>query len=261
MSKSLTQPWYMKKGYTDSTLGKQLYPLNGSLKIDPLNYTNFYASDGQIQSMFLFAVAVAGKPSRITAEKINGLLDDIEVDQQDDYAPDEIRRMGPLEYLIYLEHEPFIEMIKERKLGKYNTWLKLWRWFNDRERERKILSHYDLSNIPKFLNTASIDDLEKIPGVKYKTSRFFVLHSRSNAECVPLDTHILRFLKDRGVPCVPNVTPGSERIYLGLEKIAVQALKSLGYSTLAKADLETWKSYSSGFRQFFREGDSTPEMV
>ena len=86
MSKSLTQPWYMKKGYSDSTLGKQLYPLNGSLKIDPLNYTNFYASDGQIQSMFLFAVAVAGKPSRITAEKINGLLDDIEVDQQDDYA-------------------------------------------------------------------------------------------------------------------------------------------------------------------------------
>lgn len=256
MSKSLTQPWYMKKGYTDSTLGKQLYPLNGSLKIDPLNFTNFYASDGQIQSMFLFAVAVAGKPSRITAEKINGLLDDIEVDQQDDYAPDEIRRMGPLEYLMYLEHEPFIEMIKERKLGKYNTWLKLWRWFNDLK--PRLSSD---ASISKFLNTASIQSLERIPGVKFKTSRFFILHSRSNAECVPLDTHILRFLRDRGVPCVPNVTPGSQRIYLGLEKIAVEALKSLGYSTLAKADLETWKSYSNGFRQFFREGDSTPEIV
>ena len=260
MSKSLTQPWYMKKGYTDSTLGKQLYPLNGSLKIDPLNYTNFYASDGQIQSMFLFAVAVAGKPSRITAEKINSLLDDIEVDQQDDYAPDEIRRMGPLEYLMYLEHEPFIEMIKERKLGKYNTWLKLWRWFNDCKIRQKA-SNASSFSISDFLVTASIQSLERIPGVKYKTSRFFVLHSRSNANCVPLDTHILRFLRDRGVPCVPNVTPGSRQMYLGLEKIAVEALKSLGYSTLAKADLETWKSYSNGFRQFFREGDSTPEMV
>ena len=230
--------------------------MSKSIKIDPLNFTNFYASDDQIQSMFLFAVAVAGKPSRITAEKINGLLDDIEVDQRDEYAPDEIRRMGPLEYLIYLEHEPFIEMIKDRKLGKYNTWLKLWRWFND----LKLRLSSDAS-ISDFLNTASIKSLESIPGVKYKTSRFFVLHSRSNAECVPLDTHILRFLRDRGVPCVPNVTPGSQQIYLGLEKIAVEALKSLGYSTLAKADLETWKSYSSGFRQFFREGDSTPEMV
>ena len=230
--------------------------MSKSIKIDPLNFTNFYASDDQIQSMFLFAVAVAGKPSRITAEKINGLLDDIEIDQRDEYAPDEIRRMGPLEYLIYLEHEPFIEMIKERKLGKYNTWLKLWRWFND----LKLRISSDAS-ISDFLNTASIQSLESIPGVKYKTSRFFVLHSRSNANCVPLDTHILRFLRDRGVPCVPNVTPGSQQIYLGLEKIAVEALKSLGYSTLAKADLETWKSYSSGFRQFFREGDSTPEMV
>ena len=226
--------------------------MSKSIKIDPLNFTNFYADDHQIQSMFLFAVAVAGKPSRITAEKINGLLNDIEVDQMDEYAPDRIRRMGPLEYLIYLEHEPFIEMIKDRKLGKYNTWLKLWRFFNDQPR------YY---TIPEFLHSASIKDLEQIPGVKYKTSRFFVLHSRSNANCVPLDTHILRFLRDRGVPCVPNVTPGSRQMYLGLEKIAVEALKSLGYSTLAKADLETWKSYSSGFRQFFREGDSTPEMV
>ena len=258
MSKSLTQPWYMKKGYTDKSLSE---PLNQSIKIDPLNFTNFYASDDQIQSMFLFAVAVAGKPSRITAEKINGLLDDIEVDQRDEYAPDEIKRNGPLAYLMMLEHEPFIEMIKERKLGKYNTWLKLWRFFNDRPNWQGALSKYNFSSIPEFLNTASIEDLEKIPGVKYKTSRFFVLHSRSNAECVPLDTHILRFLRDRGVPCVPNVTPGSRQMYLGLEKIAVEALKSLGYSTLAKADLETWKSYSNGFRQFFREGDSTPEMV
>ena len=258
MSKSLTQPWYMKKGYTDESLSQ---PLNQSIKIDPLNFTNFYASDDQIQSMFLFAVAVAGKPSRITAEKINGLLDDIEVDQRDEYAPDELKRNGPLAYLMILEHEPFIEMIKERKLGKYNTWSKLWRFFNDRPNWQGTLSKYNFSSIPEFLNTASIEDLECIPGVKYKTSRFFVLHSRSNANCVPLDTHILRFLKDRGVPCVPNVTPGSQKVYLGLEKIAVEALKSLGYSTLAKADLETWKSYSNGFRQFFREGDSTPEMV
>ena len=145
MSKSLTQPWYMKRGYTDESLSQ---PLNQSIKIDPLNFTNFYADDHQIQSMFLFAVAVAGKPSRITAEKINGLLDDILELQQNE--PTEIRRMGPLEFLMYLYPNGFIDMIKERKLGKYNTWLKLWRWFND----------LVMPTIPDLLNTASIETLE-----------------------------------------------------------------------------------------------------
>ena len=120
MSKSLNQPWYMKKGYTDESLSQ---PLNQSIKIDPLNFTNFYADDHQIQSMFLFAVAVAGKPSRITAEKINGLLDDIKEDQQGDQWTNYVRRMGPLEYLIYLEPGEFDHMIKGRKLGKYSTCL------------------------------------------------------------------------------------------------------------------------------------------
>ena len=90
--------------------------------------------------------------------------------------------------------------------------------------------------------------LEEIPGVSFKTSRFFILHSRMNAECVPLDTHILKFLRDKGIPCVPKVTPSSKRKYDELEKLAVGALKTLGYSTLAKADLETWKKYSGNVR-------------
>ena len=207
--------------------------------IDAQNFTNFYATDHELQEMFLFAVSVAGKPSKITQFKVNLLVDRIGEWQKEDH-PD-AQALGPLEYLIWLEHEAFLELIQGVKLGKYQTWLKLWRFFNAQP-----------NTISTFLRTASISDLEKIPGVKFKTSRFFVLHSRMKAECVPLDTHILRFLRDRGVPSVPNVTPASKNIYDGLEKIAIEALKTLGYSTLAKADLETWKAYSNNFSEFFR---------
>ena len=181
---------------------------------------------------------------------MNLLVDRIGEWQKEDH-PD-AQALGPLEYLIWLEHEAFLELIQGVKLGKYQTWLKLWRFFNNQPNWQGELSLYNLDTISNFLRTASIDDLEKIPGVKFKTSRFFVLHSRMKAECVPLDTHILRFLRDRGVPSVPNVTPASKTIYDVLEKIAIEALKTLGYSTLAKADLETWKAYSNNFSEFFR---------
>ena len=211
--------------------------------IDAQNFTNHNPSDHELQEMFLFAVSVAGKPSRITEEKVNALLADIQVEQMgSDPSPLLFPHFGPLEYLVWLGHEHFMWLIKKHKLGKYSLWSKMWRWFND----------LVMPSIPDLLRTAEIEDLEKIPGVRFKTSRFFVLHSRDDAECVPLDTHILRFLRDRGVPAVPNVTPGSGKAYAGLEKIAVEALKSLGFENLAQADIETWKAYSAGYQAFFR---------
>ena len=210
--------------------------------INSQNFTNHDPSDQELQEMFLFAISVAGKPSRITEEKVNALLAEIKDDQKNDCDDQNAAKFGPLEYLVWLEHEPFLEMIQRHRIGKYSTWLKMWRWFND----------LVMPSIPHLLRTAEIEDLEKIPGVRFKTSRFFVLHSRRDAECVPLDTHILRFLRDRGVDGVPNVTPGSRKVYADLEKIAVEALKSLGFENLAQADIETWKAYSAGYQAFFR---------
>ena len=98
--------------------------------------------------------------------------------------------------------------------------------------------------ISKFLKTASISTLESIPNIKMKTSRFFVLHSRHDADCIPLDTHILRYLRDKGFDA-PSSTPGDSKIYSELEKEAIYQLKSIDrWASLAEGDLETWKVYS-----------------
>jgi len=205
--------------------------------INSKTFTNHDPSDHELQEMFLFAMAVAGKPSKATEEKVNALLVDIQAEQMgSDPSPLLSPHFGPLEYLVWLNHEHFMWLIKKHKLGKYSLWSKMWRWFND----------LVMPSIPDLLRTAEIEDLEKIPGVRFKTSRFFVLHSRRDAECIPLDTHILHFLRDRGVSGVPSVTPGSKLIYHNLEQKAVQALRSLPFDSLARADLETWKAYSGG---------------
>ena len=222
--------------------------------INSKTFTNHDPSDHELQEMFLFAMAVAGKPSKVTEEKINDLLWDIKADQADTakYIDDDDfqkpQHFGPLEYLIWLDHEHFIALIRKHKLGKYSVWSQAWAWF------RGLI----MPSIPDLLRTAEIEDLEKIPGVRFKTSRFFVLHSRRDAECIPLDTHILHFLRDRGVSGVPSVTPGSKLIYHDLEQKAVQALKSLPFDSLARADLETWKAYSGGHQGVIKFFSQTP---
>ena len=86
------------------------------------------------------------------------------------------------------------------------------------------------------------EDLEKIHGVGMKTSRCFILHSRKDAQYAGLDTHMLKFLRSKGIDA-PMSTPSSKKQYLTLEKYV------LYYAQLAKRspadfDLEIWRQYS-----------------
>lgn len=226
--------------------------------IDCTKVTDFYRDPKELQEFFIFAFAVAGKSSKVTQAKVNFLLDVIYENQQieidgacDSSIAEYYSSMGPLEYMAAMDWKWVKEWlsyplpnricdqywIKKSKggLGKYETWKDMLTWV-----AKGPLYYHDVDNM---LRNYPIDALEKIPGVLYKTSRFFTLHSRIGSECIPLDTHILRYLRDHGFDA-PTKTPGSDKKYLYWEDVAIKTFRLNGYSSLAVADLETWKQYS-----------------
>ena len=212
--------------------------------IDPLNITDFERNDFSLQSFFLFAVAVAGKPSGITAEKINSMVELFMESWVENPAyqeghldvPD-----GPLKHLIDLTTEciwwddisPAGRNLRHIKLGKYKQWDKLLEWFG-----------FEVRDANYFLRTATLEQLLEIPGVGDKTARFFLLHSRKCEEVVPLDTHILKFVGKTFSDC-PKITPRG-RAYNFWEERAKRLFKreieTNNYSSFAEVDLAIWKS-------------------
>lgn len=76
------------------------------------------------------------------------------------------------------------------------------------------------------LRLAEIDDLESLPGVGPKTSRFFKLWVDPEAEVAALDVHVMRWLRSNGFPEAPKKTPPQGRQYRKWERIFVNVAKS-----------------------------------
>ena len=92
------------------------------------------------------------------------------------------------------------------------------------------------------LDKVSAEDLECIDGIGPKTSRFFLLHSRPNLRVAVLDTHILKFLNEKGYK-VPKATPSDKKKYRKIELDFLSECDKAG-KNVADMDLEIWKSYS-----------------
>ena len=235
--------------------------------------TNPNRTGRELQEFFLFAFAVRGKKSRVAEAKINYLLELIEGERErwmeamcedpgwnedaedKDFAEQTkefVAWCGPLELLAWLDpavqldllSKPLPEHYKDEYwiinssggLGCYKQWAQMIEFFTNA---------IAFNNVNSFLKTASISTLESIPNIKMKTSRFFVLHSRADARCIPLDTHILRYLRDKGFKSAPDKTPSKARDYEYFEGLAIRQLKMVDkWGSLAEGDLETWKMYS-----------------
>jgi endonuclease III len=88
----------------------------------------------------------------------------------------------------------------------------------------------------------TIEELESVYGVGSKTARFFVLHSRPDANVACLDTHILKWLNEKGYN-VPKSTP-SKKKYSEIEKLFLQEA-IIHQMTPADLHLTIWKSYAT----------------
>ena len=218
--------------------------------INPKEITDYDRNDWDIQLFFFFCCAVAGKKSEPTAKKVQALSDEIsEAMGENPYYDTHIKESGIIHYLIGIDDDPeFGPMkIREYKFGKYKQWERFFEWWGNRIWNVPANLHVLL--ISDFLRRATVEQLERIPGVGKKTARFFKLHTDPEATCVPLDTHILKFIKSHyPTNYVPSATPSSKSIYKQLEDKARELMEKYmernHLNTLAEADLAIWRTYA-----------------
>lgn len=90
------------------------------------------------------------------------------------------------------------------------------------------------------LSKATPEELEFIPGVGPKTSRFFILWTRPDARYAALDVHILRWLRAEGY-LAPWTTPGDQEKYRHWEQVFLAEADKRGL-TPAVLDAQIWEA-------------------
>ena len=194
-------------------------------KIDPYNITNFDRTEGELQLFLLFCIVVAGKTAYIQAEKLEQFLDSTNKRLM---MPENVT---PFQTILSAKHHGILmQEIQKAKLGQY----------------KKIYSAFDYLTEHKINLSLTIPlELEHIPGVGMKTSRFFLLHSDINYKnyIAILDTHILKFIRENIDNRAPKSTPTIKVTYKYWEDMFLHWCE-VNKKNVADFDLEVWKSYA-----------------
>jgi thermostable 8-oxoguanine DNA glycosylase len=189
--------------------------------ITPTNITNYNRTQAELEEFLLFAIIVAGKTAKTQAEKLNQFLKlKSKLGLPSDTTPFQY-----LQFLCNLQDMKTPMMVC--KLGQYNRIEKAF---------RGIIQFHGR------LDTVSVEELESVEGIGPKTARFFLLHSRPNQRIAALDTHILKYMSEKGYN-VPKSTP-SKKKYRKIELDFLSECDKAG-KNVADMDLEIWKSYAT----------------
>jgi thermostable 8-oxoguanine DNA glycosylase len=193
--------------------------------IDPYKITKYNRTQNELEEFLLFCIVVAGKTAYIQAQKLNDFLVSVNTRL---YMPENI---NPFQSLKSAEqHGILMEEIQKAKLGQY----------------KKIYAGFKyISNCQLDLRKTTTEQLEVIPGVGMKSSRFFLLHSDQifKNKIAILDTHILKFIKENIDHRAPKSTPTIRVTYKYWEDIFLYWCE-LNNKNVADFDLEVWKSYA-----------------
>jgi 3-methyladenine DNA glycosylase/8-oxoguanine DNA glycosylase len=184
--------------------------------IDPEKITEYDPPVKRLEELMLFWICAAGKNGHTAARCLDSLLKSI--DDKKGRSPFELVRRTP----------GLPELMKIHGIGCYNS---------------KARTFKEIARSGLDLKTCTTEELEAIHGIGMKTSRCFIMHSRRDANCAGLDTHILKHLRAKGVKNVPKATPGTKKEYLRLEKEMLKLIKKSGMSA-ADYDLMIWNKYS-----------------
>jgi thermostable 8-oxoguanine DNA glycosylase len=175
----------------------------------PLTVTKFDRTVAELQTFWIFCIMVAGKNSDWAMRTVNKLLRK---------CPD---HRDPIDWLNDHQGTALHNTLVANKCGQYSRI------------EKAIRGSFGLD-----LRKATVRELEGVFGVGPKTARFFILHSRRDAEVACLDTHILKWLArhDLAQP-VPSQTPQKRAEYERLESVWL-ALTTSTYGDISKADVD-----------------------
>jgi hypothetical protein len=194
--------------------------------IDPYDLTKPW-DEARVQAWFLFGICVAGKGARQTANKVQAMLRDMSV--QYDYAVGHPIRFD--------SRTPFACIETSIKLGKLGRFL----------RKHKLGQYQRINKAMRGMikinpQTVTLEELEQIHGVGAKTARMLLLYTRKDMEVIPLDTHILKWLRANGYNA-PKSTPPPGKKYRELELAFLAEGKKRGLSA-KDWDTQVWKMYA-----------------
>lgn len=195
--------------------------------IDPYDLTKPWDAR-RLQEWFLFGICVAGKGARQTADKVEALLEDMRVQPV---------QVGSAGFAVYEPVEPFDRVkvaIARGKLGYYLRKHKIGQYGRVNKAFRGMVK-IDPA-------TVSLEELEAIHGVGAKTARMLLLYTRKDLEIVPLDTHVLKWLRAHGYDA-PKSTPPPGRKYRELELAFIREGKKRGL-TPKEWDTKVWQQYA-----------------
>jgi hypothetical protein len=190
------------------------------MRFDPFNPVAAAGmTDHGLEDFITFAIFVAGKPASRTRLVVDAFYEGIREGE------------GPMAYAKRLadsgDLDPALRRVKSGQYARIG-------------RALDVLSRKVASGELR-LRECSLDDLESVPGIGMKTSRFFLMYSRGGGtRCAVLDTHVLRWLRDRGVEA-PASTPTSRRKYEYLESKFLEICGATG-NRPDQLDFKVWNS-------------------
>ena len=198
--------------------------MNKSFYVDPNKVTDFNRSESDLELFLLFCIVVAGKTAKTQAKLLEGFLTNLR-----DISKALTGKTGQSPFKLIYNADSIgalrDELIRSR-LGQFNRLEKSFRKTHDFLGKMKTITR---------------EELETIPGIGPKTSRFYLLHSRPNQRMAVLDTHILHYMRDNGLTTL-TITPDKKK-YGPVEEAFLNHAKSIN-KTIADLDLEIWKKYS-----------------
>jgi thermostable 8-oxoguanine DNA glycosylase len=188
--------------------------------VDPFDLNYKRASTEDLEEFMLFCIAVAAKNAVTTAKILERFLVNW---RHEGY--------GPFEAVRWFSQPALAIRLRQLGMGchemKSKTWLEI--------------AHSDIN-----LRRTTTEELERIHGIGPKTSRFFILHTQKNAQVAVLDTHILKFLRERGYDA-PLATPSGRR-YAELEQVFLKECRKRRVSP-KEFDLKIWSKYAVSKRE------------
>lgn len=185
--------------------------------IDPTKITDYHRTEAELQEFLLFCICVAGKNATTTSKNLEKLLI---------YCCTLAQMDEPFAAVRYVDK--YVHLGDQMRIFGFGCW-------NLKSKGIVAAARCGLD-----LTKCTAEELEELPGIGRKTSRYFILHSRRNASVACLDTHILKWLSYyTGHSNVPSQTPSSRIQYLHWEKVFLGIAEAMGTSP-ADLDLKIW---------------------
>lgn len=189
--------------------------------IDPYDLTKPWDAV-RLQEWFLFGICVAGKNARQTAAKVEAMLEEMRVQNSIIFNVTPFARIE-----ISIEFGTLDYYLRKHKLGQY-------------KRINKAMQ----GMVKVDPATVTLEELEQIHGVGAKTARMLLLYTRPDQEMIPLDTHVLKWLRANGYDA-PKSSPPPGKKYRELELAFLREGKARGL-TAKEWDTQVWQQYAKG---------------